>query len=84
MNDRIDIVRREDSIERTRIPHVQLIGDKVPRGNPANGVERRWRTVGVVIGDNNVVSAAQQLNAGMAANEARPAGYENAQDSTLH
>ena len=57
-------------------------GDEVPPGNPANGVERRWRTVGVVIGDNNVVSAAQQFNAGVAANEARTAGYENAQDPT--
>jgi len=76
MYDSVDPVYGEYIIHGALITQIQLIGSYIPTGHIANGGQYCWRAVRVVICHHYVVPPSQQLDTGVASDEASPSRHQ--------
>ena len=74
---RPDRVPCEEHLERTAVAHVRLDKDHPPAGDALDAAHHARAAVGKVVQNHNLAAGGQQLNAGVRADVARAARYEN-------
>lgn len=77
MHDGIDAVRREDLMQDGAVLRIRLIERGALARDGLDLVDDRTGRIGQVVQNDDVVARLKQLDAGVAADEARAAGYQN-------
>src|SRR5215467_11078887 len=77
---RADLVRTEHLVERAGVPEVDLVHGDVAAAQLAHGRDGGGRAVREIVGHHDIVTVAEQLDAGVAADEPGSAGYQDGQD----
>ena len=77
MHDGIDAVRREDLMQDGAVLRIRLIERRTLSRDGLDLVDDRTGRIGQVVQNDDVVARLKQLDAGVAADEARAAGYQN-------
>ena len=77
MHDGIDAVRREDLMQDGAVLRIRLIERGALARDGLDLVDDRTGRIGQVVQNDDIVARLKQLDAGVAADEARAAGYQN-------
>ena len=83
VNDGVDRMRSEDSAQKRLVAHVAAIEYGRNARDCLDLLRHVRRSVGKIVRDNDRMSGLDQLDAGVASDEARAAGYKNCHFSVL-